>query len=122
MTPPKVEGAAKPTSSVMISRMFGAPFGGTTRAGQPGLDCAAFSSICAVERLGRRRQVAAVDRRGRVGRTRRPVDLLRLGCAFGQAEGQNQRETEARERRHLLSRRIFIGPCWNASHGVLPKN
>jgi len=30
MTPPNVLGAAKPTSSVMISRMFGAPFGGTT--------------------------------------------------------------------------------------------
>jgi hypothetical protein len=28
MTPPNVLGAAKPTSSVMISRMFGAPFGG----------------------------------------------------------------------------------------------
>ena len=34
MTPPKVEGAPKPTSSVMMSRMFGAPLGGTTLAGQ----------------------------------------------------------------------------------------
>src|SRR5215471_3861218 len=38
MTPPNVDGAPNPTSSVMISRMFGAPFGGTTRAGQPGFD------------------------------------------------------------------------------------
>ena len=45
MTPPKVDGAAKPTSSVMMRRMFGAPFGGTTRAGQYGFDCAALSSI-----------------------------------------------------------------------------
>ena len=45
MTPPKVEGAAKPTSSVMMSRMFGAPFGGTTRGGHQGFDCAALSSI-----------------------------------------------------------------------------
>ena len=45
MTPPKVDGAAKPTSSVMIRRMLGAPFGGTTRIGQYGFDCAALSSI-----------------------------------------------------------------------------
>jgi hypothetical protein len=34
ITPTKVLGAAKPTSSVMISKTFGAPLGGTTRAGQ----------------------------------------------------------------------------------------
>ena len=45
MTPPKVEGALKPTSSVMIKRMFGAPFGGTTRAGQAGFDWRAFRLI-----------------------------------------------------------------------------
>src|SRR6476660_7957191 len=45
MTPPKVEGALKPTSSVMIKRMFGAPFGGTTRAGQAAFDCRAFRLI-----------------------------------------------------------------------------
>src|SRR5262245_64286717 len=45
MTPPKVDGAAKPTSSVMISRTFGAPFGGTTRGGHHTLDCASFSLI-----------------------------------------------------------------------------
>jgi len=45
MTPPKVLGAAKPTSSVMIRRILGAPVGGTTRAGQLGFDCAALSSI-----------------------------------------------------------------------------
>src|SRR4029077_10391321 len=45
MTPPKVAGAPKPTSSVMISRMFGAPFGGTTRAAHAGFDCRAFRLI-----------------------------------------------------------------------------
>src|SRR5215470_13780785 len=43
ITPPKVDGAAKPTSSVMIKRMFGAPGGGTTRGGQYGFDCAALT-------------------------------------------------------------------------------
>ena len=52
MTPPKVEGAAKPTSSVMISRMFGAPLGGTMVAGQAGFDCTALSSIWPVKGWG----------------------------------------------------------------------
>ena len=43
MTPPKVEGAPNPTSSVKITRMFGAPFGGTTRLGQDGVDSRAFN-------------------------------------------------------------------------------
>ena len=46
ITPPKVDGAPKPTSSVMINRMLGAPLGGTIRAGHAGLDCSAFSPIC----------------------------------------------------------------------------
>lgn len=45
MTPPKVEGAPKPTSSVMTKRIFGASFGGTTRAGHAGFDCAALRPI-----------------------------------------------------------------------------
>jgi hypothetical protein len=45
ITPPNVEGAPKPTSSVMIRRMFGAPFGGTTRAGHAGFDWSAFRLI-----------------------------------------------------------------------------
>ena len=43
MTPPKVLGVPKPTSSVMINNTFGAPLGGTTRGAHQGLDCAAFS-------------------------------------------------------------------------------
>ena len=43
--PPKVLGAAKPTSSVMINRMFGAPSGGTTVGGHQGFDWAAFRLI-----------------------------------------------------------------------------
>src|SRR5271156_4243585 len=45
MTPPNVDGAPNPTSSVRISTMFGAPFGGTTRAGHAGFDWAALRLI-----------------------------------------------------------------------------
>src|SRR5262249_35936986 len=45
ITPPNVVVTPKPVSSVIIKRMFGAPFGGTTRAGHQGVDCAALRSI-----------------------------------------------------------------------------
>jgi len=45
ITPPNVLETPNPVSSVMISRMFGASLGGTTRAGQYGVDCAALRSI-----------------------------------------------------------------------------
>src|SRR5271167_2245653 len=45
MTPPKVPGAPKPTSSVMMSSTLGAPLGGTTRGGHHGLESAALSLI-----------------------------------------------------------------------------
>jgi len=45
MTPPKVLGAPKPWSSVMINNTLGAPFGGTTRGAHQGLDSEAFSLI-----------------------------------------------------------------------------
>ena len=45
MTPPKVLGAPKPWSSVMISSTLGAPFGGTTRGAHHGVDSEAFSLI-----------------------------------------------------------------------------
>src|SRR5215470_18672382 len=45
ITPPNVLVTPKPVSSVIIKRMFGAPFGGTTRAGHQGVDCAALRSI-----------------------------------------------------------------------------
>ena len=45
MTPPKVPGAPKPSSSVMISSTLGAPFGGTTRGGHQAFDSEAFSLI-----------------------------------------------------------------------------
>ena len=45
ITPPKVLAAPKPVSSVMISRMLGAPLGGTTRAGHQGFDCKALGLI-----------------------------------------------------------------------------
>ena len=44
-TPPKVPGAPKPASSVMISSTLGAPFGGTTRGAHQGVDSEAFSLI-----------------------------------------------------------------------------
>ena len=45
MTPPNVLGAPNPWSSVMMSRTFGAPFGGTMRGGHQGVDSEAFSLI-----------------------------------------------------------------------------
>src|SRR6516162_3948744 len=42
ITLPKVAGALKPTSSVMIRSTFGAPFGGTIRGCHQGPDCAAL--------------------------------------------------------------------------------
>jgi hypothetical protein len=45
MTPPKVLGAPKPWSSVMISSTLGAPFGGTTRGAHQAFDSEAFSLI-----------------------------------------------------------------------------
>src|SRR5262245_37874625 len=45
MTPPKVLGAPKPWSSVMMSNTLGAPFGGTTRGAHHAFDAEAFSSI-----------------------------------------------------------------------------
>ena len=44
-TPPNVPGAPNPQSSVMITRTFGAPFGGTTRGGHHAFDSVAFSLI-----------------------------------------------------------------------------
>src|SRR5262249_49256103 len=43
MTPPKVLGAPKPWSSVMMSSTLGAPFGGTTRGAHQAFDSEAFS-------------------------------------------------------------------------------
>jgi hypothetical protein len=45
MMPPKVLGAPKPWSSVMMSSTLGAPFGGTTRGGHQAFDSEAFSLI-----------------------------------------------------------------------------
>ena len=45
MTPPKVLGAPKPWSSVMMSSTLGAPFGGTTRGAHHAFDSEAFSLI-----------------------------------------------------------------------------
>ena len=45
ITPPKVLGAANPTSSVMINRTLGAPFGGTIVGGHHAFDWQAFASM-----------------------------------------------------------------------------
>src|SRR6476619_1032689 len=42
-TPPKVPGAPKPWSSVIMSNTLGAPFGGTTRGAHQACDSEAFS-------------------------------------------------------------------------------
>src|SRR6476646_5914109 len=44
-TPPNEPAAPNPQSSVMITRTFGAPFGGTTRGGHHGFESVAFSLI-----------------------------------------------------------------------------
>src|SRR5215470_18099443 len=44
-TPPKVLGAPKPWSSVMMSSTLGAPFGGTTRGAHHGFESEARSLI-----------------------------------------------------------------------------
>src|SRR5262249_13506404 len=51
-TPPNVLVTPKLVSSVMTKRMFGAPFGGTTRMGQYGVDCAALRSIFPLNSCG----------------------------------------------------------------------
>ena len=45
MTPPKVLGEPKPSSSVMMSSTLGAPFGGTTRGAHQAFESVAFSLI-----------------------------------------------------------------------------
>src|SRR5271157_3961357 len=45
MTPPKVLGAPKPWSSVIMSSTLGAPFGGTTRGAHQAFDSEALSLI-----------------------------------------------------------------------------
>jgi len=45
MTPPKVLGAPKPWSSVMMRSTLGTPFGGTTRGAHHAVDSEAFSLI-----------------------------------------------------------------------------
>ena len=45
MTPPNVEGAPKPTSSVRIRSTFGAPAGAATAGGQPDVLSFAFGMI-----------------------------------------------------------------------------
>src|SRR6266436_3881723 len=52
MTPPKVPLTPYPWSSVMISRMLGAPLGGTTRGGQYGLESVAASLITPPNGIG----------------------------------------------------------------------
>ena len=67
MTPPKVLGAPKPESSVMISKTFGAPFGGTTRGAHHGFDLQRVVLDDAAEFRVGRRQLLAIDRDGGAG-------------------------------------------------------
>ena len=81
MTPPKVLGAPKPTSSVMISRTLGAPLGGTTRGGHQGFDCAALPSILPPNFGGGGGSCSAVDGRGGAGRAGHAAQLAGPGRA-----------------------------------------
>jgi hypothetical protein len=51
ITPPNVLGTPKPASSVMTSRMFGAPFGGTIRGAYQGFELRA-SLVIVPPKLG----------------------------------------------------------------------
>jgi hypothetical protein len=67
-----------PVSSVMIKRTFGAPLGGTTLAGQYGVDCEALRSI--LPKFGSQcGELIVRDRRCRTGRARQAGGLLRMG-------------------------------------------
>ena len=55
MTPPKVLGAPKPSSSAMMSNTLGAPFGGTMRGAHQGCDSEASLDHAAEFRIGRRK-------------------------------------------------------------------
>ena len=53
MTPPKVPETPYPRSSVMISKIFGAPLGGTMLAGHHGLEFLGVEADLATERRRR---------------------------------------------------------------------
>ena len=89
ITPPKVDGAQKPTSSVMISRMFGAPLGGDDQRRPSTASTARRWARSRRRRLRRRRQVSAVDGGRRAGRARRAGDLLRRGRP-GRQQGRDR--------------------------------
>ncbi len=95
MTPPNVLGTPKPASSVMISRILGASFGGTIRGGHHSFDCIALSLITPAEFRCRRRKLLAANGGGGARRTdlagnlrfvrvlcvgRLPVGRLPVGC------------------------------------------
>ena len=76
MTPPKVPGAPKPWSSVMMSSTLGAPFGGTTRGAHQAVDSEAFSLITPPNAGSGRWKLLSVDSGGGAGRTWDTRDLL----------------------------------------------
>ena len=76
MTPPKVLGAPKPWSSVIMSNTLGAPFGGTTRGGHHGVRLRGLLLDHPAELRSRRRKLFSVDRGGGLGRTWDTCDLL----------------------------------------------
>ena len=94
--PPKVLGAPKPTSSVMISNTFGAPFGGTTVGGQYGVRVRGVEVDDAAEGSWWIREIAAIQGGGGAGRPRRAGGLdLRRGVRSGCH--QQEREHSAQE-------------------------
>ena len=76
MTPPKVLGAPKPWSSVIMSRTLGAPFGGTTRGGHQGVELGRFIFDHPAEIRRGRRKLFPVNRGGGTRRTWDTRDLL----------------------------------------------
>src|SRR5258706_11212221 len=78
MTPPKVLGAPKPWSSVMMSSTLGAPFGGTTRGAHQAVDSEAFSLITPPNGGFRGGSCFPSVMVGALGQFRRPLICLAL--------------------------------------------
>src|SRR5262249_814894 len=80
ITPPNVLVTPKPVSSVLIKKMFGPSWGGTTGGGQQGVGCAGLRSILPSNLWGGGGQLVSRDCRCRAGRARRSGSFLSVGC------------------------------------------
>src|SRR6516225_6385669 len=116
ITPPNVDGAPKPTSSVRISRILGAPLWRNHPCRPRRLGLRSVEADITLEGLRRRRQVTSIDCRGCGGRTRRAGGLLGVaGCAEREnesgAEHSAQREVFANSRHFDHLAPLVLADC-----------